>query len=512
MWGEDGEEHMRKLTAAAKKAGFDVPIYTATGWNGAVTGGLLPVMGGYVDAPWDRGIQRLKPNGNFVFTHERNDTSIGSDIGLGAALTYDMGKFPFITAELGGGLQVTKHRRPIPSAADIAAMSVVKMGSGCNLLGYYMYHGGVNPSHKLTPLQETLESGGYNDLPELSYHFQASLGAYGQYSDKYHELRLLAMFVADFGGDLCRMKPYIPADNPLDPADAERFRYSFRHNGEWGFVFFNNHVRHMARPRFNAVKLTVPEMGLELPAFNVKPGEFGFYPFNMPTADGTVKFAEAAPLCKINGTTVFYGTDMDAADDVLLITRHEALHAYKIKDDMERLVISTSPLVQDKGKLRIFADYYVALKVYPAWDVAPQGFQYHGNDKKFGLYNKTLDFDKPDCAVDMIAENRYRLRFTGFVDDAYDYECHIKYTAESAKAFVGGEMVMDDYYTDGHWQINLRRHGFPEEIVVELNPLRADERVYLEARPVTGADGSVCRLDGAEVRVIREVAVDLRSS
>ena len=34
-------------------------------------------------------------------------------------------------------------------------MTFVKLGSGCNLLGYYMYHGGTNPEGKRTTLQES---------------------------------------------------------------------------------------------------------------------------------------------------------------------------------------------------------------------------------------------------------------------------------------------------------------------------------------------------------------------
>ncbi|MBO5622528.1 MAG: beta-galactosidase, partial [Butyrivibrio sp.] len=38
--GEEGEEHMRTLKKMAEEIGFVVPIYTATGWGGAVTGGM----------------------------------------------------------------------------------------------------------------------------------------------------------------------------------------------------------------------------------------------------------------------------------------------------------------------------------------------------------------------------------------------------------------------------------------------------------------------------------------
>ena len=492
--GEAGEHHMRLLTQIAKDAGFDVPLYTATGWNGAVTGGLLPVMGGYVDAPWDRGIAQLPPSGNFIFTHERNDTSIGSDIGLGAHLSYDMTKFPFLTAELGGGLQVTKHRRPMPSAQDTAAMSIVKMGSGCNLLGYYMYHGGRNPTGKLTTLQETFASGGYNDLPEISYDFQAPLGAYGQYHDSYHELRLLAMFVADFGGELCKMPPHIPDTSPLNPADVENFRHSFRHNGEWGYVFFCNHVRHMQRPAFRQVGLTAPEIGLRLPLFDVLPGQYGFYPFNMPVHGGVIKFAKATPLCKINKTTVLYGDSMDATGDVLLISKEEALQSYKIIGDVERLVISNAPLVQDGNEVVFLAKSDIMLKVYPAFENTPTGFECAGQDGAFAVYISSLSLPQAECNITQVSESRYHLQFAYPTMQAYDYECHIHYVADSAAAYMNGQLIMDDFYRDGTWQINLRRHGFPTEIEIELTPLKKGDAVYLEAWPPMKND-AVCRLD-----------------
>ncbi|HHU72598.1 MAG TPA: beta-galactosidase, partial [Clostridiales bacterium] len=93
-YGEAGEQHMKTLHKMAKDIGFDVPYYTATGWGGAATGGLLPVMGGYPDAPWDPRLTELEPSGNYVFTHERNDHNIGSDYGLGEGVTFEFEKFP----------------------------------------------------------------------------------------------------------------------------------------------------------------------------------------------------------------------------------------------------------------------------------------------------------------------------------------------------------------------------------------------------------------------------------
>jgi beta-galactosidase GanA len=136
--GPDGEAHMRRLYALARAAGFDVPYFSATGWGGACTGGLLPLMGGYAEAPWDPRLTPIEPSGNFVITPERNDHNVGSDLGVGAGLTFDPARFPYLTAELGGGLQVTEHRRPVARPDDVAAMSVTKLASGASMLGYYM--------------------------------------------------------------------------------------------------------------------------------------------------------------------------------------------------------------------------------------------------------------------------------------------------------------------------------------------------------------------------------------
>ena len=49
------------------------------------------------------------------------------------------------------------------------------LGSGSNGIGYYMYHGGVNPDGKYSTLQESKATGYANDLPVKSYDFQTCL-------------------------------------------------------------------------------------------------------------------------------------------------------------------------------------------------------------------------------------------------------------------------------------------------------------------------------------------------
>ena len=338
LTGDEGEMHMATLLRAAQQIGYHVPIYTATGWGGAVTGGMLPVMGGYCEAPWDQRITEIEPSANYVFTAERNDHGIGSDYGLGEGITFDMNRFPYLTAELGGGLQVTGHRRPIASADDIAAMSMVKLGSGCNLLGYYMYHGGTNPEGRLTTLQESRETGYPNDLPVLSYDFNAPLREYGQITDTFRRIRMLAYFVHDYEDVLCRTK-YIPQPgNAADADDLTSLRTAVRcgkpvgipenakaeqagesagaagsesENAPAGFFFVNNYQRrfrmadHPASP-LRAYGQTAAGSTRILADFgtrDIRDGEYFFYPFNLRLSPRVLlRSVNAVPLCILHGS------------------------------------------------------------------------------------------------------------------------------------------------------------------------------------------------------------------
>ena len=340
LHGEEGEAHMRRLTEIARKVGFNVPLFTATGWGGAVTGGLLPVMGGYCDAPWDPRTTEIEPSGNYVFTHERNDHNIGSDHGFGAGITFDLSKFPYLTAELGGGLQMTYHRRTEAAPADIGAMSLVKLGSGVNLLGYYMYHGGTNPDGKLTTLQESKATGSPNDLPEKSYDFRAPVREYGQVSDTLRELKLLTWFVHNFNDEVCRTKAIIPDDNPLNPSDMKHLRYSFRSDGKSGWLFVNNYVRRNHLAEHKGVKITVPESvcpdGITFPPLDINDGDYFFLPFNMRCGDDVIESATVTPLCRIRSAS---GATKDGSDVFVFYAREnvtqesDATEFFRFKDE-----------------------------------------------------------------------------------------------------------------------------------------------------------------------------------
>jgi hypothetical protein len=540
--GEEGEQHMRTLRKMAMDIGFDAPIYTATGWGGAVTGGMLPVMGGYCEAPWDQRLTEIEPSGNYIFTRERNDHNIGSDHGLGVGITFDMDKFPYLTAELGGGLQVTRHRRPIATGKDTAAMTMVKLGSGANLLGYYMYHGGTNPYGKLTTLQETRETGYPNDLPEYSYDFNAPLREYGQMEDTYRRVRLISAFIHDFGDDLTDMVYTEQPGNPSKPEDLESLRTAVRFktvkytDGEEiprGYLFVNNYQRRYERPSFKNIALSAYDAeGKTMVTFaarDIENGDYFFYPFNMPIGDKALVSIDATPVCilhdtdgKGHDTYVFYtDTDRETSADIrgdldgnsiLVISEKEAVYSSKVViGGKEHLIISESDAVTDRNG---HVDLYFRVsteekrktptfRCFPRLKDVPEGFEMTSGGaevKEFAdsdalavyEYEKAIE-NNLVAGFSTTSEGRYEIRLPGDLYGADEIFAHISYEAESGRLLKDGVTIADNFYTGQDWEIGLKRFydrfGRSEALLLdaELVPLKEDDKIYLQEWPdITG--------------------------
>ena len=261
----DQRAHMLALKRIAQDVGFDVPLWSATGWGRAdlPRDEYVPLFGGYPEAAWDEhdaGWAR-QSRLHFFFTHVRDDFTIGSDLrqdagtpgaapnnGGGAiggnapgATGPELDRYPFATCELGAGMYTAYHRRPLVEAEDVAAISLVKLGSGSVWQGYYLYHGATQVIGELSTMQESHATGYPNDCPVLSYDFQAPLGEFGQVRPSYALLRQQALWIAAEGAALARMQPTLPDDGPADVDDRATLRWAVRSDGESGYLFVNNH-------------------------------------------------------------------------------------------------------------------------------------------------------------------------------------------------------------------------------------------------------------------------------
>lgn len=182
--GRDGVQHMETLKRLAKEAGFDVPLYTATAWGGACAPEktVFPLWGGYAFRPWmfyDSSLKEHPATAEYLYGDFHNNDSPDY---YNFDPEYRAEDFPFACCEMGGGMNVYYPYRFQLPYESVGALAQVKVGSGCNFLGYYMYHGGTHPKGKRVPYLNECA------VPKFSYDYQAAIGEFGQVRKSFHQL------------------------------------------------------------------------------------------------------------------------------------------------------------------------------------------------------------------------------------------------------------------------------------------------------------------------------------
>lgn len=305
---EDAEQYILKLKQMAIDSGIDTPLYSVTAWGNAVVppGAVLPMYGGYPDAPWDTTSNDLPASEVYAFRFSSRLDGNTEKISAIPAVNGDPREpYPFLTAEVGGGIQDTYRRRPVISADDIAAMCPIFLGSGVNLLGFYMYHGGENPDGRLSTLQESKATGYPTDVPVKSYDFQAPLGEFGDERSSFRRLKLFTYFLQDFGETLAPMTVHAPSKSPESPQDLLLPRLSVRSSGDSGFIFLNNHVRHQMMPGWKGFQVTIklPHETLKVPDIpvTIPNGAYPIWPFNLDMKGVRLKYSTAQLFTRLEG-------------------------------------------------------------------------------------------------------------------------------------------------------------------------------------------------------------------
>jgi hypothetical protein len=281
------------LKQIARELGVDVPFYCMTGWGRSLpTEGLIPLYGGYADGFWTDNPRDFLDA--FDFTPVRSHLDKENRI---------LHRFPYACCEIGGGMVSSYANRIHTTELDTEALALVKLGSGNNLPGYYMYQGGQNPEGRLSTMNESKASGYPNDLPVKDYDFTAPLGAFGQVRERYHRLRLQHLFLQDFGALLAHMAAYFPEQKPPSPDDVSTLRWSVRSDGHSGFLFFNNHHRTARWPARKGVQFALQfDSGTQLvprEPFDIPAGAYGCWPVNLDCAGVRLDYATAQLISRL---------------------------------------------------------------------------------------------------------------------------------------------------------------------------------------------------------------------
>lgn len=465
--------YLMALKRIAQKIGFDLPFYTRTGWPELATpvpfGEMLPLYGDYADGFWERSIEETAGNyyKAFNFKAFRSSTAIATEQ-LGEQkerLNKGDEQYPYFTCELGGGMMTAYHRRPYIYPEDAYSMAVVKLGSGSNLLGYYMYHGGTNPEG-LTYLNETQRTvaTNYNDLPVKTYDFQAPLNEFGQKNPQYYLLRKLHLFMQDWGGVLAPMEAGFPCSQDIARGDDSFLRWSYRAKDGSGFIFINNYERLQNVSAKKNVKLEA--CGVKLPQLTIPAGTICIFPVNI---EG-IKYATAQLVAKRNGKV--YLEQIKGIPTTLAIG-HKVLKNLKPKGP-ETPVYKNYYLLTSEQAGRLFLEEEAHL------DIAINAPIINKVKKAGALRTITMGVNK--VAEEPVDEDFEQAAVYTIDLPAVSGEgrlLNIEYRGDVARLYADGQLIDDNFYNGRPFQYALWR--LPKEckqLELRILPLQKDMPVY----------------------------------
>lgn len=491
---ELGNEHMRTLKAMAEKHGIITPIYTATGWgNAAVIGNeAIPVTSAYTYPFWVE--PAMSEFCKFKDIHKHPDYE---------PVRYIPTDFPSFCVEMGAGIQMTYKRRPIVPGLASEALMVRTLGSGSNGIGYYMYHGGSTPKMEGGVGTFADEAMG---MPKVSYDFQAPIGEFGLEGTMYRNLRLLHLFLADFGSQLAPMETVLPENwETITPENRKDLRYCARMKDNRGFIFMVNFQDH-DQERYNQeglkIKLNLNGETLCIPAegsFTLPKDQSVIIPFNLDMSGTLLKYATAQLLMKIpdNGKEHYFffareGMKVEYAFEdktvvidtpgiestfekgnikITTLTREQALDATKFGNQI--IITKALAIEPQKGSIQLFS-------------LGKNEFEYILYPSNAGFKTQVVNVPEvqPVFSWEKYNSRRITVHFTDKPSkNVSEYYLKLDYVGDVAMAFLENTMINDHFWSGKPWLIGLNRmtdRMQKEDLGFYIRPLNKDSQFLID--------------------------------
>lgn len=480
------------LKDIALEAGFDTPFYTRTGWpklNGNEEfGKMLPLYGDYADGFWDRELTDMP--GAYKDAFIMKDTRLSAVIATEALGTNQDTKmeakdlsYPYLTCELGGGMMPSYHRRINMSGKEVKPLAICKLGSGSNLPGYYMYHGGTNPYNPKHTMAETQATSvtNYNDMPHITYDFQAPLGEMGQPNwTAWHESRLLHQFLADWGDTLSQMDV-----DSLSEHEARR----------GSFIFHNDYVR-----IFN-------ESGTSY----ITPRNWHLSTLNSKLST-IINWATTEPFCQANGTIYFIAIEgkkpqlcidgkvftpklnkpfKASGMTFCVLSREKAYTAYKMGD---KLYYSDGILYQDGDII-----------MEETWNTLPTKVNYvltkeHGGLREVKMGSQKVAAQPTESDWEKAAV--WSISNLNELNENLNLYLQIHYQGDAARIYADGQLVEDNFWNGKPMLVRLS-DLVGKKVELRILPLGKDYPIYLQTKEREALDqapqGILLSLDSIKV-------------
>ncbi|WP_404434730.1 beta-galactosidase [Microbacterium lacus] len=527
----DRPEHLSTLKRLAREAGMSAPLWTATAWGGAElpTDEVFPLYGGYgdgfwtePDAPWDDSFRA-----HYFFSHVWDDPGVGADVreaqGFSAASAPEndddeASVFPPATCELGGGMATAYHRRPRPSALDVAAVAHIKVGNGSMWQGYYMYAGGTNPGPGLHESQAT----GYpNDMVPLSYDFHAAIGQSGDVTPSYALLRGQHAFLSAFGEILGDLHSSLPDVLPTGLDDAETVRWAVRSDGDRGFLFVNRHQPHLGLADSAPVQFRIGDLVLPSEPVAIPAGSLSRWPLGLSINGERLDWATASVLTVLDETLVLVADEgvpveisvngvvravepswTPVADGLLVLPSALAhdLWVREVSGGGRVLLHSPAPLTwSDRSPVTVrggnnpeVASYDPASGRWRKHDIADREVPALSSEvglrlerageaaaSDYGFGGERHTAPSPGRFDDLAAV--YRLELPEWsLEQAHDAVLRIDWAGDVAELRVGGVAVDDRYWDGSTWTISVLDLGLAAaDVTLHVLPLSAESTVWV---------------------------------
>jgi hypothetical protein len=532
--GDEGDAYLLRLRDLAREAGIVVPFYTCTGWGGAATPAeLMPLWGGYAFRPWlfYRGKGEHPVTEEYIYRDNHNNS---------VTETYNFKPFyqpetkPYLCCEMGGGMFCSYNYRFQLEFESVDAMANIKTASGCNMLGYYMFHGGTNPKGKRAPFLNESQA------PKLSYDWQAALGEYGQIRDSFRRLRCIHLLAKTFEGILCTAKTMLPeGSQDISPKNTDALRFALRLNEDnAGFLFINNyqdHVQNKAKAG-ETIAIQLPEDEIVIENIDLAAGENCVLPINLNIGGIRLRHALAQPLCMFEadnelyafffapegmkpvyhfdegvilrmelGTvtaernsvfcspdemTIFGAEIHDGRVHIVTLTRRQSLNfQYVDYNGLPAVLLTDAMVIASRSAIKLEHNTnQVEFSVFPG-DILPipQNVETldRGKGDIFSHYRLKKDPVEIIPELKQIGPGRYLVTIPPLdMRRMKDVMLQINYTGDIGQAFIDGDMIADNFWNGAVWEIGLREFAerlADNPLTLYIVPIKEGSSVNVES-------------------------------
>ena len=535
--GGEGEKYILALRDIALECGLAPAFFTGTAWGGAAySPRVMPLWGGYAYRPWIFYSHKGEHPATEEYVYQdyhRDGIRCTDDF----QPPYQPSTRPYACCEMGGGMMCCYYYRFVYPYKSVDALANIKLGSGCNWLGYYMFQGGTNPIGKQgTYLNEA-------QVPKLSYDYQAALGEFGQIRESYSRLKAIHFFTRFFGDRIAPMETVLPEGaSHISPEDLSTLRFAVRTDGEGGFLFINNFQDHRTMPekkdeqvtirtakatytfdvsiaseenailpfRFDMDGILLHQAGAQ-PVLRTKIDGRATYVFMVPDGmDGAFRFEEAA---RVTGDSPCFTVRKGNTEvDVLVLSRGETNQLFILRDGS--LMLTGAALLEDEGgHLRLETTQpRNTLLCYPA-DRLQGKAQRQSNRGPWGVYLAVTEERQIPVACEAAAPYHWKLTLPAHaLDGLKDARLQIDYQGDIGMLFLNDVMVNDNFCNGATWEVGLKEHRerLPGRMVLKITPIREDANVHVESAMAARNEevrALIAELKGIRVQPVYEISL-----